>query len=238
MLKPAVDDLDHKPQKHRLPLLCFIAFCIIAPILAAAGYFRSPAKYFFFISLNTFGMCVLIAFGWIASGLSKSMAETGEIDALAWLLKTTPTQNPALFKKASRIASSSDYRSRLLESLMPLLSSLITLHHTTHKPGDPFENDLETYVSCLADLSNFTDEKGSICRLWENAKQHPKLEEPLREILKTLADDIRGARRLGSAAADVLHNFSLNGQGEEPMDSTTSLVELQPRCKNKYRDDV
>ena len=237
MLEPTVDHKSQKhklpSQKHMLPLLCFIAFCIIAPTLAIAGYFRNPEKYPFFVSLNIFGMFVLLIFGWIASGLSKSMTETGEIDALAWLLETTPTQSPALFKKASQIASNGDYKSRLLRSLMPLLSSLITSHRTTDKPVDPkLQSDLETYVSCLAELSSFTDDKGSVGRLWEDAKSHPKLEEALREKLEILAET-RDVRGLGRAAADVLHNFNSDGQGKKlAMDSMISLVDLGR--KNKH----
>ena len=54
---------DHKPQKFRLPLLTLLTFLIIAPILAAAGYFHNPQKSPFFIGLYTVGMLVLFAFG-------------------------------------------------------------------------------------------------------------------------------------------------------------------------------
>ena len=204
---------DHKPQKFRLPLLILLTFLIIAPILAAAGYFRNPQKSPFFISLYSVGMLVLFAFGWMASGLSKSMEETREIDAIAWLLNSTPSHNPTLFKKASQIASRGDYQPRFLTSIMPLLSSLITSHYTDNDP-----QLLEISVSCLAQLSNFMDVKGSFWCLWENARQHPTLEEPLREKLKKLAQDTRDVPGLRSAAAKVLHNFNLNGQGENPVD--------------------
>jgi hypothetical protein len=69
------------------------------------------------------------------SKTSKSMADTGEIDAIAWLLITEPPQHPAtFFKKAGQMTGPDsigrDYRPRLLESLMPLLTLLITSHHT------------------------------------------------------------------------------------------------------------
>ena len=75
--------------------------------------------------------------------MSKSMAKTGEIDAIAWLLRSTSSQDPTFFKKTGQLVSlpadyndglpeeyrSSQYRPRLLKSLMPLLSLLITSHH-------------------------------------------------------------------------------------------------------------
>ena len=62
------------------------------------------------------------------------MADTGEIDAIAWLLITTPPQYPAtFFKKAGQMTGFDSigrhYRPRLLESLMPLLTLLITSYH-------------------------------------------------------------------------------------------------------------
>jgi hypothetical protein len=84
---------------------------------------------------------------WMFSKMSKSMADTGEIDAIAWLLITAPPQHPAtFFKKAGQMTGLGSigrhYRPRLLESLMPLLTLLITSYHTpehhtsdTHSPS-------------------------------------------------------------------------------------------------------
>ena len=83
---------------------------------------------------------------WMIGKMSKSMADTGEIDALAWLLITTPPQHPAtFFKKAGQMTGVDSigrhYRPRLLESLIPLLTPLITSYHPpehhssdTHSP--------------------------------------------------------------------------------------------------------
>jgi hypothetical protein len=105
--------------------------------------------------------------------MSKSMTtNTGEIDAIVWLLKTAPPQNPAeLFKKSAQMTGidsiGCDYRPRLLESLMPFLSPLITSYHPPTSClsliEDPsLENpSLGIYTACLARLSEFTDSKGS-----------------------------------------------------------------------------
>jgi hypothetical protein len=77
---------------------------------------------------------------WILSEISKSMvaSDTGEIDAIlvllvvAWLLITTPPQSlPTFFKKAGQMTNFDSigrywYWPRLLESLMHLLTLLIT----------------------------------------------------------------------------------------------------------------
>ena len=79
-------------------------------------------------------MVILALYGWVSSGMSKSMAETGEIDAIAWLLKSTSSQDPTFFKKAGQMVVGSQYQPRLLKSLMPLLSLLITSHHPSREP--------------------------------------------------------------------------------------------------------
>jgi len=165
------------------------------------------------------------------------MAKTGEIDAIAWLLKTTPPQYPAtFFKKAGQMTGSDSighhYRPRLLESLMPLLRPLITSHHgpehpssdTTHShpsglgvvddtgnvdEDDPQLKNLEIYVACLARLSEFEDSKGDRICLWENARQHPELEQPLIDKLVVLANDPLQVG-LRSAAIQVLNNYKLD----------------------------
>ena len=127
----------HKPQEYKVPHLVFLMFIIIAPPLAAVPHFtglRSQLSYPIVFSLYAIGILVLFFTGWMGSRMAKSMVETGasEVDAIAWLLKSTSSQDPESFKRASQIASlGSDgphYRPRLLKSLMPLLSLLITSH--------------------------------------------------------------------------------------------------------------
>jgi hypothetical protein len=217
----------------------------------------------------------LFAF-WMFSKTSKSMADTGEIDAIAWLLITEPPQHPAtFFKKAGQMTGPDsigrDYRPRLLESLMPLLTFLITSHNTPqHHASDnrspssgPRRNfkielkreqsddvldgrcrlpislslvdddtgpidedqhfkDLEIYTACLARLSEFTDYKGYHMCLWEDARQHPKLEKPLIDKLVELANPRhRYQVSLRITANKVLKNYGLDIEGR-PLKSSVS----------------
>ena len=165
------------------------------------------------------------------------MADTGEIDAIAWLLITTPPQYPAIFfKKAAQMtgldSTGFDYRPRLLESLMPLLTLFIISHHgpehpngrsDTHSPSsnlssveDPELKNLEIYVACLARLSEFEDCEGSLWCLREDARMHPKLEQPLIRKLVELVNPRDGYQLevgLRSAAARVLDNYGLDSKG-------------------------
>ena len=198
----------------------------------------------------------------MCSKLSKSLAHTREIDALAWLMTTAPSQSAAtFFKKAGQMTGLDEsvgrhYRPRLLESLMPLLTLLITSYHVpehetsdTHQPSsratsrrkitielkmeqsddalnpqyptlsfteddpvlideDPHLQNLEIYMSCLAQLSEFEDSKGSFWCLWEDTKQHPKLERLLIDKLVMLA---KTRHRLG--AIKILNRYGLNEEG-------------------------
>ena len=154
----------------------------------------------------------------------------GEIDAIAWLLITTPPQYPGtFFKKAGQMTGSDsigrDYRPRLLESLMPFLTHLITSHRVpellssdTHSPSSSLifdSENLEIYVACLARLSHFTDYEGSFWCLWEDARQHSKLEQPLIDKLVVFANP-RCPFQVGlrSAATEVLEIYKLDTEEE------------------------
>lgn len=154
---------DHIPQKHRLPRFLLLVFIIIASMLAAAGYFRNPKKYRIFVILYVVGMLVLLFYGWMAGRMSKSLNETAEIDAIIWLLRLETSPNSDLFKKACRFlrgSGYSDYKPKILESLMPLLSSLIVSDRS-----DMELEDLETYVSFLAYLADFENQRDPGCCL-------------------------------------------------------------------------
>ena len=186
------------------------------------------------------------------------MADTGEIDAIAWSLITIPPQYPAtFFKKAAQMTSIDSigrhYRPRLLESLMPLLTPLITSHRApehhssvTHSPqsdddskgqprtsltvvdGDVDEDlrlkNLNIYIACLARLSEFTDYEGTFWCLREDARQHPKLERPLIDKLVELANPLHQFQDgLRDAAAKVLNNYELNMEGN-PLRSPTTVL--------------
>jgi len=209
----------HKPQKYWLPHLSLWSSFVIASIQSAAIYFDySSKKKFIVIVLYLVVMLVLLVFGSMASRLAKSMAKTGEIDAIAWLLRSTSSQSRELFEKAGKIARSDDgaHKPRLLESLMPLLSSLIASYPTEMLDDDLQRENLETYVSCLALLSAFTEEKVSCVhlRLREDAKRHPRLEPSLRNKLLEFksAED---SSNLKSAATAILKFYGLDDPGGE-----------------------
>ena len=223
----------HKPQKYKISHLALWAFLSILPFMAIPTFnldFRVT------IPVIVVEVLVLAFVIWMFINMSKSMADTGEIDAIAWLLKTAPPQNPAeFFKKAGQmIAGGLDsigrhYRPRLLESLMPFLSLLIISHPAvapehpssvsdTRLPSsslnldeDPHLKNLEIYIACLARSSEFTNDKGTFKCLWEDAKEHPKLEQPLIEKLVVLANPRHGFQvGLRSAAIKVLNNYKLD----------------------------
>ena len=211
-------EITHKPQELKFPRLVFIVFIAIASPLAAIPPFtglKHRLSYPIVLSLYTIGILVLFFSGWVGSGMAKSMVETSEVDAIAWLLTSTSSQDPEFFKKAGQIASlgtdGPHYRPRLLKSLMPLLSLLITSHRNDRI--DMLEDQklyhLEIYVSCLAILSDFEDYEGSFWLMREDARQHPKLdsdpkEQLLRNKLVELARNPQYCSNLRSASAKVL----------------------------------
>lgn len=182
-------------------------------------------------------MISLLIFCWMADRLSKSLSVTGEIDAIAWLLKTTSKADSRdLLQKAGQLANSdanSGYKSRLLELLFPFLLSLIK-DHTESSDGSGLEY-LEAYVLCLAQLSDFKEDPGEGCTLlWEDAKWLPDLraEDPQDELskkLKELATDPRydcnpKLKKAASALVDIykLNNDQKKGSGDA--DSITTLT--------------
>jgi hypothetical protein len=234
------EEVNHKPQKYRFPLLLILSFMTIAPILAAAGYMRNLQKTPYFAALYVLGMLSLLFLGgWMGSQLSKSMKETEKVDAIAWLLQSTPSQNLGLFKKAGRIASSPDYRPRLLESLLPLLSPLI-VRDRTNTSGCTEEQvqslNIYLYVSCLERLSHFKDDEGSLWRLWEDKRWHPTLEneDPVRQQLRIkLMELTKDPSSLGNVAKKVLENYSYNpGTSSGPGRSCAERFGLRSRHKH------
>ena len=130
----------HKPQKYKISCLALWVVIFVALSMAFACYISSS----FCVSPiypSSIGVLGFIFACWMFSKMSKSMAATGEIDAIAWLLVTEPPQHPAtFFKKAGQMTGLDSighhYRPRLLESLMPLLTLLITSCSYNHAPED------------------------------------------------------------------------------------------------------
>lgn len=216
-----------RPQKYRLPQFALGGFVVIGSILAAAGYFNSSLK--IFVILYCVGMLALFVVGWEARKLAKSSKKTRVIDAMAWLLnsESTPSKIEPLLQRIGQITVDNDneghnhYRARLLESLMPLFSSLITSPRTKMLYEDSQLKDLETYVSCLAQLSDFQDDDiwnrsnwKLLIHLREDAKGHPILEDSLRNKLVELIKDSR-SNNLTEVAGVVLSNFGFDECGGE-----------------------
>ena len=269
----AQQEVVRKPQKYKTSHLALWTFLIVSLSMIFAVYFEYPI----FIPLYSIGMFGVIFACWMLSKMSKSMVDTGEIDAIAWLLTTTPQYPATFFKKAGQMTGFDSigrhYRPRLLESLMPLLTPLITLYHTPehHTPDtcsrsskprrnfkielkreqfdddlngryglptslslvdddmgpideDPQLQNLEIYTACLARLSEFEDCKGSFWCLWEDAMQHPKLDQPLIDKLVMLANpQCHFQDSLRSAATKVLNNYELDMEGKPVRSPATAL---------------
>ena len=138
----------HKPQKYKISGMAALLFLVflfhsvsITMVIFVYHWQLNDSNQLRRI-IGTAFICSLIFififsffFGcWMIGKMSKSMADTGEIDAIAWLLLTTPPQHPAtFFKKAGQMTGVDSighhYRPRLLESLIPLLTPLITSYH-------------------------------------------------------------------------------------------------------------
>jgi hypothetical protein len=231
----AKKEVVHKPQKYKISHLALWAFLPISVLVTFAHSFAHADEIddrgrLISVLIASLGeVIVYIPALLIYSQMSKSMAGTGEIDAMAWLLKTAPPQNPAaFFKKAAQMTGFDSigcgYRPRLLESLMAFLTLLIISHQAlehpssdTHSPSSSLSDDenLEIYIACLARLSDFADSEGSYKCLWEDAMQHPKLEQPLIDKMVVLANPRRRFQDgLRSAATKVLNNYELDMEGK------------------------
>jgi len=227
-----------RPPRYGLEYWIFLASVVIAPFMIAASYY-SDSRRDKFMGLFFTGCGLHLLFTVFGARLFTFTPETRDTDAVAWLLVSTASQKPEHFRKAGRISnqppkdkspyqhpkdSNYDHRkASLLTSLQPLLSSLITSKFQTlnlHQDGTkdqalPAEKtkDLEIYVACLAQLSNFENFDGSI---WKNqsAVIHPVLstsneKSPLEIALEEISNNPNGKfnSRLESAARDALQYY-------------------------------
>jgi hypothetical protein len=230
-----------KPQKYRLPYFALGGFVIIGSIMSAAGYFTGSQN--IFIILYCVGMSILFIVGLVARGLAKSTEKTKDIDAIAWFLNSLsePSKIVLYLKRIGQSTTDSDtaqgngYKARLLNSLMPLLSSLITSRRTKILSDKNNLKDLETYVSCLAQLSDFKEDRWSwkfwkletlkmLLHLREDAKTLPILENSLREKLEEFQNS--PSADLKEAANAVLRRYQVHEHGNElqlqPLESEVS----------------
>ena len=237
---------DYYPQKYKISQLALWGFLPNSVLMSSVMWFQSSIFDTagigddFLTIMNVFGVLITFISNVICGKMSKSMAVTGEIDAIAWLLKTSPSPHSVepplnlaeLFKKAGQMTVSkpgSDYRPRLLESLFPFLSLLITSYHLPRLPSPgsdtppPSSNaedsdskrereNTEIYTACLAQLSDFSDSRGKALVFWEDTMRHPVLEQPLVDKLVQFTKlDSRHhfPDHLKSAATQVLKNYNL-----------------------------
>jgi len=240
--------LDRRPPKFGIQYFILLASIVIAPVLIAAGYYshtHTPT----FLGLFLTGCALIFVFAIAGSHIFKFIPDTQETDAIAWLLKRTSSQEPSYFQKAGQISEHSnhqpkqsmhepahncDHRKALLTSLLPLLSSLITskIQYQASQQGtedsasqEKGTNDLAIYVACLAQLSVFTDSKGSFSRN-ESALVHPCLSPPDAESLADSLEKILGTLEgksdpiLRTAAQGALRHYSLRvGEKTEGQES-------------------
>ena len=103
------------------------------------------------------GILIIFFSNLICGRMSKSLADTGEIDAIACLLKTEPPPNlTEFFKKVGQMTVSkstgSHYRLRLLESLTPFLLPQIILRNTPAPSLIPLHHQPTTKI-CTQNLN-------------------------------------------------------------------------------------
>ncbi|KIM38902.1 hypothetical protein M413DRAFT_29830 [Hebeloma cylindrosporum] len=222
---------DERPPKYGIQHWILFASSIIAPFIIAASYF-SDTRLHTFVGLFSATVALLVAFTIGGVLLFKTMPNTGEIDAMSWLLEWSSSQEPSYFQKAAQISkppkdakkAPEEYvhrKSSLLKPLQPLLASLITskIQYWDSERDDPKDQalqlkeeetkDLEIYVACLAQLSAFTDSQSS-WRKNRSAVIHPKqvpdgLVESLEAIDKML--EAESYSLLRSAAQDALQHY-------------------------------
>jgi hypothetical protein len=107
--------------------------------------------------------------------LTRSVPNTLEAEAVAWLLESESSswQQPELFKKAGRVASSPQRKVILLNTLHHLLPPLIA-SRLGHRPGEPEHNELHLFLACLAHVSDFDNLEHSLPNN-RAAMKHPAL---------------------------------------------------------------
>jgi len=126
--------------------------------------FRRISLFFFFISLASVFLSVSTR---ILVKFSETNSATTIAEAIAWVIESSSSQDPVRFQKAVEIAGNSrNLRALLLERLLPLVESLITLEDEAQNIGP----QQEAFIECLEKLINFDSCKGSF---WRNTAPIP-----------------------------------------------------------------
>jgi hypothetical protein len=116
--------------------------------------------------------------------ITRFTPNTLEAEAIAWLLQSSPSQKSSWFMNSGRVANTDQRKALLLNTLILLLPPLVA-SRLQHLEGTVGHNELRTYLSCLAHLSNFCDSKQSFLR--NNAAiEHPPLPRALLGQLEAL----------------------------------------------------
>jgi len=152
--------------------------------MAIAAFFYSYRMIYIVVSFLGFALLGGVAYQ--MNKLTRFVPNTLEAEAVAWLLESSPRQQPELFKKAGHVASTTQRKVILLNTLHRLLPPLIASRYR-HPPGGPEHQELQIFLACLAQVSNFDDSGKS--RLGNRAAiEHPALPADLREQLKELRE--------------------------------------------------
>jgi len=122
--------------------------------------FRRTVFIVFAIVLLIVSICNLIK-------LSETKSATTITEAIAWVIKSSSSQDPARFQMAVGIAGNSrNLHALLLERLLPLVESLITLEDEAQN----LKPQQDEYFKCLEQLMDFDSSEGSF---WRNEAPIP-----------------------------------------------------------------
>jgi len=186
--------------------------------MAIASYFnRNPPVY---IAVSCVGSFLLIIMGYGGiSILTRYVPDTMEAEAIAWLLESSPSQKPSLFKKAGRVANTVQRKAILLNAslrlLPPLIASRLRRAHCEQE-----RSELEMYVAYLAHLSGFPDSPRSLLKN-KASVTHPKLPLALMGQLERL----RAFRNpLLKDAADAIWRHFVEAESEKTREMNGVMV--------------
>ena len=186
-----------------VPGFVFFSGTTILIVISISAYFSGNDHIRKFACISAIGFVLLFFVAICMDRLTRYIPDTREAEAIAWLLKvnSSPSHESLLLKNAGLIAKTPQRKALLLNALIPLLQPLIDSHDEYSR------GQLEIYVSCLAQLSDFQDKKGSY---WTNTApvEHPALPLALRNRLKALGNNPNRNQRLGQAAAAVWQHYS------------------------------
>lgn len=207
------------PRRRYSPQFCLFISVSIGLIAYAVVVFLNFSIYSqsFYVSfpLFTFLMAVLSR---MLIKMAETMPATTAVEAVAWMLKTSSSPNPAWFQKAVQFAGDShNTRALLLDHLLPLAEPLIV-----HASGDDAQGTTalqEAYLDCLKNLTDLPRFHGNF---WCNEAPIPsktlrrRLEElnvECPQMIKNSEHYMEGCPRcrIKLIAEDALKRFDLIG---------------------------